>query len=70
MSKLTLRGISISKIVKTYLDAIVDYEADPRLGNTGIYYPAFSGDGTHPSDAGYQIMSTIAAPVFNSLIGP
>ena len=63
-------ALARAAVGQPYLDAIVDYEADPRLGNTGIYYPAFSGDGTHPSDAGYQIMSTIAAPVFNSLIGP
>jgi hypothetical protein len=54
----------------SYLDAIVDYAADVRLGNSGIYYPAYSGDGTHPNEAGYQVMGTIAAPVFNSIIGP
>jgi hypothetical protein len=35
MSKLTLRGISISKIVKTYLDAIVD-SLPPRLRKTPV----------------------------------
>ncbi len=54
----------------SYLDGLVDCEADIRLGNTGIYYPAYTGDGTHPNDAGYQIFSSIAAPVFNSLMAP
>jgi lysophospholipase L1-like esterase len=53
-----------------YLDAIIDYAADSRLGIPANYYPAYSADGVHPNDAGYQIMSTIAAPVFNGLIGP
>jgi uncharacterized repeat protein (TIGR02543 family) len=52
-----------------YLDAIIDYQADPRLGNTGIYYGAYSGDGTHPSDLGNEVMASIAAPIFNSFIG-
>jgi lysophospholipase L1-like esterase len=55
-------------VVQPYLDAIIDYAADPRLGDTGIYYPTYSGDGTHPNDVGYQIMASIAAPVFNSFI--
>jgi uncharacterized repeat protein (TIGR02543 family) len=52
-----------------YLDAIADYQADPRLGNIGIYNGAYSGDGTHPNDLGNEVMASIAAPIFNSLIG-
>jgi len=52
-----------------YVNGLVDYEADARLGNTANYNPAYSADGTHPNDAGYQVMATIAAPVFNQFIG-
>jgi lysophospholipase L1-like esterase len=61
-------ALARAAVGQPYLDAIIDYAADPRLGNTGIYYPAYSGDGTHPNDAGYQVMSTIAAPVFNTFL--
>jgi fibronectin type 3 domain-containing protein/lysophospholipase L1-like esterase len=63
-------ALARAAVGQPYLDGLIDYAADPRLGNIGIYYPAFSGDGTHPNDAGYQVMSTIAAPVINGLIGP
>jgi lysophospholipase L1-like esterase len=62
-------SLARAAVGQPYLDAIVDYEADARLGNTNNYYPAYSGDGTHPNDAGYQVMSTIAAPIFNRFIG-
>jgi uncharacterized repeat protein (TIGR02543 family) len=66
----SFNALARAAVGQPYLDGLIDYAADTRLGNTGIYYPAYSGDGTHPNDAGYQVMSTIAAPVFNSLIGP
>ncbi len=63
-------ALARAAVGQSYLDGLVDYAADQRLGNPGIYFPTFSADGTHPNDSGYQIMSTIAAPVFNTIIGP
>jgi lysophospholipase L1-like esterase len=65
----TFNADARAAVGQPYLDAIIDYQADLRLGNTGYYYPAYTGDGTHPNDVGYAIMAGIAAPVFNSLIG-
>lgn len=55
----------------SYLDELADYQADPRLGIVSNYYPnepVYSADGTHPNDAGYQIMAGIVAPLFNQII--
>lgn len=51
----------------SYIDAMVDYDADSRL-DLPNYYPTYTADGTHPNDAGYQVFCSHAAPVFNSII--
>ena len=53
----------------SYMNALIDYAADPRLGIVTNYYPTYSGDGTHPNDAGYRVMAQDAAPIFNQFIG-
>jgi lysophospholipase L1-like esterase len=49
------------------VDSLVDYAANPDL-SSGTYYPTYSCDGTHPDDAGYAVMGTIAAAALNKLI--
>jgi lysophospholipase L1-like esterase len=65
----TFNADARAAVGQPYLDGLIDYQADRRLGQTSFYYPAFTGDGTHPNDVGYAIMASIAAPVINGLIG-
>lgn len=61
-------ALARAAVGQPYLDGLADYDADSRLQPPN-YYPTYTNDGTHPNDLGYQVMSTIAAPVFNKIIG-
>ena len=59
----------IRAAVGAHTDAVIDYAADPRIGddddakNTALY-----PDGLHPSGQGHAIMVEIYAPVVNGLL--
>jgi len=50
------------------VDVVVDYAANANL-SPPAFAATYSCDGTHPNDAGYATMGTIAAPALNALIG-
>ena len=51
-----------------YLDALIDYVADVRLGLPGVFYQAYAADGGHPNNAGHRLMASIAAAVINKFM--
>lgn len=55
--------------VGVHLDAVIDFAADPRIGDDAdALDKALFPDGLHPSGAGHAILASIYAPVVDKLL--